>query len=162
MMPARMSASMLICLPGMASRVKRAATSATRSAPLVMTMNCTSVMIRKITAPTTKLPPHHELAEGPDHLAGIRLQQDQPGGGDIERQPVERRDQQQRREGSELRSRSEMYIETISTVTATVILTVSSSRAARSAAARSSCRPWRRCTRPEADRCSGSGFLRCR
>ena len=56
MMPARKSASMLICLPGMASKVNRAETSATRSAPLVITMNWTSVMIRKITAPTTKLP----------------------------------------------------------------------------------------------------------
>ena len=37
--PARRSASMLICLPGMASRVNRAATSATRSAPLATTRN---------------------------------------------------------------------------------------------------------------------------
>ena len=57
MTPARMSASMDICLPGMASRVKRAPTSATRSAPLAMTRNCTMVRIRKTTAPTTKLPP---------------------------------------------------------------------------------------------------------
>jgi hypothetical protein len=55
--PARMSASMLICFPGMASSVKRAATSATRSEPLAITRNCTSVMIKKITAPTTRLPP---------------------------------------------------------------------------------------------------------
>ena len=48
---------MAICLPGMASRVNRAATSATRSAPLVMTMNCTSTIIRKMTTPTTILPP---------------------------------------------------------------------------------------------------------
>ena len=57
MTPARMSASMDICLPGMASRVKRAPTSATRSAPLAMTMNWTMVRMRKTTAPTTKLPP---------------------------------------------------------------------------------------------------------
>ena len=56
MTPARMSPSMLICLPGMASSEKRAATSATRSDPFVITMNCTIVMIRKMTAPTTKLP----------------------------------------------------------------------------------------------------------
>ena len=55
--PARRSASMDICLPGIASRVKRAATSETRSAPFAMTTNCTIVMMRKITAPTTKLPP---------------------------------------------------------------------------------------------------------
>ncbi len=56
MWPARSSASIDICLPGMASSVKRAATSATRSAPLEITMNCTTVRIRKITAPTTRLP----------------------------------------------------------------------------------------------------------
>lgn len=57
MTPARMSASMDICLPGMASSVKRAPTSATRSAPLAMTRNCTMVRMTKTTAPTTKLPP---------------------------------------------------------------------------------------------------------
>ncbi len=56
MWPARSSASIAICLPGSASSVKRAATSATRSAPLEITMNCTSVRITKITAPTTRLP----------------------------------------------------------------------------------------------------------
>ena len=39
MTPARRSASIDICLPGMASRVKRAPTSATRSAPLAITRN---------------------------------------------------------------------------------------------------------------------------
>ena len=47
---------MAICLPGMASRVKRAATSATRSAPLVMTMNCTSTMMKKMMMPSTTFP----------------------------------------------------------------------------------------------------------
>ena len=47
---------MAICLPGMASRVKRAPTSATRPAPLVMTTNCTTVRITKITSPTTSEP----------------------------------------------------------------------------------------------------------
>ena len=55
--PERKSESMDICLPGIASRVKRAPTSATRSAPLAITRNCTSVMIRKTTRPTTRLPP---------------------------------------------------------------------------------------------------------
>jgi hypothetical protein len=54
--PARRSASMLICLPGIASSVKRAETSDTRSAPFAITMSCSSVMIRKITRPTTRLP----------------------------------------------------------------------------------------------------------
>ena len=56
-MPARRSASMLICLPGIASSVKRAPTSATRSDPLEITMNWTTVMIRNTTMPTTRLPP---------------------------------------------------------------------------------------------------------
>ncbi len=37
--PALKSASMVICLPGIASNAKRAATSAIRSAPFVITMN---------------------------------------------------------------------------------------------------------------------------
>ena len=41
----------------MASRVKRAATSATRPAPAVMTMNWTITRIRKTTRPTITLPP---------------------------------------------------------------------------------------------------------
>src|SRR5690606_18233203 len=58
---ARRSASMDICLPGMASSEKRAATSATRSAPLVMTTNCTMVRIRNTTRPTIRLPPTTKL-----------------------------------------------------------------------------------------------------
>ena len=57
MSPAFRSASMAICLPGMASRVKRAATSAMRPAPLVMTTNWMTTRIRKTTMPTTRLPP---------------------------------------------------------------------------------------------------------
>ena len=48
---------MLICLPGMASRVNRAATSLTRPAPLVMTTYWITTRIRKTTMPTTVLPP---------------------------------------------------------------------------------------------------------
>ena len=54
--PARRSASIDICLPGRASRVKRAATSDTRSAPLATTISWRRVMIRKITSPTTRFP----------------------------------------------------------------------------------------------------------
>ena len=43
---------MAICLPGMASSVKRAATSAMRPAPLVITMNCTIMRIEKMITPT--------------------------------------------------------------------------------------------------------------
>jgi hypothetical protein len=41
----------------MASRVNLAETSLIRSAPFVMTINWTTTSIRKITSPTTKLPP---------------------------------------------------------------------------------------------------------
>src|ERR1700761_5702542 len=54
--PAFRSASIAICLPGIASRVKRAATSATRPAPLVTTTNWITIRIRKTTSPTTTLP----------------------------------------------------------------------------------------------------------
>ncbi len=48
---------MAICLPGMASRVKRAPTSATRPAPLVMTTNLMTIRITKMMMPTTSEPP---------------------------------------------------------------------------------------------------------
>jgi hypothetical protein len=47
------SASIAICLPGMLSRVKRAATSATRWAPLVTTTYCTTIRMRNTIRPTT-------------------------------------------------------------------------------------------------------------
>ncbi|MNL51246.1 hypothetical protein D3C87_1743290 [compost metagenome] len=56
MRPAERSASMAICLPGMASRLKRAATSAIRPEPLVMTMKFTITRTMKITIPMMKLP----------------------------------------------------------------------------------------------------------
>ena len=55
--PAARSASMAICLPGMASRTNRAATSDTRVEPLVMTVKFTTSRIMKMTMPTTRLPP---------------------------------------------------------------------------------------------------------
>src|SRR5450830_2012327 len=60
-MPARKSLSIDICLPGMASSENRADTSDTRSEPLVMTMNCTTVKIKKIPSPTTRFPPTTKL-----------------------------------------------------------------------------------------------------
>lgn len=54
--PAERSASIAICLPGMASRVKRAATSAIRPEPLVMTTKFTMIRIVKTITPITKLP----------------------------------------------------------------------------------------------------------
>ena len=54
--PALRSASIAICLPGMASRVKRAPTSAMRVAPLVMTRKLTVIRITNTTIPITKSP----------------------------------------------------------------------------------------------------------
>jgi len=53
MSPALRSASMLICFPGMASRVNRAATSAMRVAPLVITTKLIRVSTVKTMIPTT-------------------------------------------------------------------------------------------------------------
>ncbi len=48
---------MAICLPGMASRVNRAPTSATRPAPLVMTTNWMTSRIANTIRPTISEPP---------------------------------------------------------------------------------------------------------
>ena len=48
---------MAICLPGIASRVKRADTSAMRSEPLVITTKLITTRIAKTMNPTAKLPP---------------------------------------------------------------------------------------------------------
>ena len=53
--PAFRSASTAICLPGIPSRVNRAATSLMRVAPLVITTNWIKTMIEKIISPTTIL-----------------------------------------------------------------------------------------------------------
>ncbi len=50
------SASIAICLPGIASSLNRAATSETLSAPFVMTMNCTRTRMKNTTKPTTMFP----------------------------------------------------------------------------------------------------------
>ncbi|MNN32727.1 hypothetical protein D3C81_1464580 [compost metagenome] len=55
--PAFRSASMAICLPGMASSMKRAPTSAIRPAPFVITMKLMITRIRNTARPTAKLPP---------------------------------------------------------------------------------------------------------
>ena len=48
---------MAICLPGMASRVKRAPTSAMRVAPLVITTKLMVSRMAKTMRPITKSPP---------------------------------------------------------------------------------------------------------
>ena len=55
--PVFKSASMAICLPGMASRVNLAVTSATRSEPLLITRNCIKIKMMKMIAPMIKSPP---------------------------------------------------------------------------------------------------------
>ncbi len=60
--PAERSASIAICLPGMASRVKRAPTSAMRDAPLVMTRKLTVIRMTNTTVPMTKSPPMTKFA----------------------------------------------------------------------------------------------------
>ena len=72
---------MLICLPGMASRVKRAATSAMRPAPLVMTTKLITTRIRKTISADDVVAADDETAEGLDDLAGglgalVAVQQD--------------------------------------------------------------------------------------
>ena len=57
MSPEFRSASIAICLPGMASRVNRAPTSATRPAPLVMTTNWMTSRIENTIRPTISDPP---------------------------------------------------------------------------------------------------------
>ncbi|ELA01193.1 hypothetical protein D769_00772 [Cupriavidus sp. HMR-1] len=55
--PAFRSASIAICLPGIASSMKRAPTSAIRPAPLVITMKLITTRMANTTIPTAKLPP---------------------------------------------------------------------------------------------------------
>ena len=55
--PVFKSASIAICLPGIASSVNLAVTSDTRSEPLLITTNCTITRIINIIIPITRLPP---------------------------------------------------------------------------------------------------------
>ncbi len=57
MWPAFRSASIAICLPGMASKVNRAATSLIRPPPLVMTTKLMMKMMMKMMIPTGSDPP---------------------------------------------------------------------------------------------------------
>ena len=76
---------MAICLPGIASSVKRAVTSAMRPAPFVTTMNCTTIRIVKMITPTksespaTKDPndamtfPATPIASSGDDASAVRI-----------------------------------------------------------------------------------------
>ena len=57
MAPVFRSASIAICLPGIASRVNLAVTSDTRSEPLLITMNWINIRIIKMITPMTRSPP---------------------------------------------------------------------------------------------------------
>ena len=61
MAPVFKSASIAICLPGMASSVNLAVTSATLSEPLLITTNCTIIKIMNTTIPMTRSPPPTKL-----------------------------------------------------------------------------------------------------
>ena len=105
--PAFRSASMAICLPGMASSVKRAPTSAMRSAPLVTTMKLMTTRIANTIRPTAKLPPIRKWPKASITLpgrarAGVAFQQHHAGGGHVERQAQQRGHQQHGREGREV------------------------------------------------------------
>jgi hypothetical protein len=86
---------MAICLPGMASRVKRAATSAMRPAPLVMTMKLMSTRIKKDDHADDIVALDDEVAECLDDVAGVAVEQNEAGGGDVERKPKQGDEQQQ-------------------------------------------------------------------
>ena len=102
-----MSASIAICLPGMASRVKRAPTSAIRVAPLVITMKLTMIRMAKTTRPMKKSPPMTNCEKPPmtwpaAFTPSLPCEQDDAGRRDVERQAQHRGEQQHRREGREL------------------------------------------------------------
>ena len=60
----------------MASRVKRAATSATRPAPFVITTNWMTTRMKKIDEADDEVAADHERAERVDDAAGVAVQQD--------------------------------------------------------------------------------------
>ena len=105
--PAERSASIAICLPGMASRLKRAATSAMRPEPLVTTMKFTTSRMAKTIRPTTTSPPIRKPPKACDHVAGglrplMAVGQDDAGGGDVQRQAQQGGEQQQLGKGGEV------------------------------------------------------------
>ena len=76
-----------------------------------MTTKFTITRIVNTMMPMTKLPRHHEVAEGLDDVAGgggafVAVGEDQAGRGEVEREPQHGRDQQHGREGGELERRA--------------------------------------------------------
>ena len=90
MLPARMSASMDICLPGMASSVKRADDFGDALRALGDDDELHDGDDQEDHEADDEVAADDELAEGLDDVAGIAVQQDQPGRADAERQPEQR------------------------------------------------------------------------
>ncbi len=104
--PADRSASIAICLPGIASRVKRAATSAIRLRALRDDHEIHDDQDREHDDPDDEVAPHHEVAEGLDDVAGRRrtlvaVAEDEARRGEVQGEPQHRGDEQQRREDGE-------------------------------------------------------------
>jgi hypothetical protein len=91
---------MAICLPGIASRVNRAPTSAFGT--LGDHDGLDHDQDEEDDRADDDAAADRDLAEGLDHLAGIALAEHEPRGGDIEAQPEQGRDQQDRREHREV------------------------------------------------------------
>ena len=70
MIPAFRSASIAICLPGNASRVKRAVTSAVRTAPWLTTMYWIAISAAKQNEADYVIPSNHELPKGLNNMSG--------------------------------------------------------------------------------------------
>ncbi len=70
---------MLICLPGMASKVKRAATSADSFGALGDHDELDHHQDQKDDEADDVVAPDHEVAESEDELPGVTLQEDETG-----------------------------------------------------------------------------------
>ena len=86
---------MAICFPGMASRVKRAVTSAVRTAPWLTTRYWMAIKCDEYDKADNVVAADHKLAECLNHspcrrCALVSVEQYAPGAGKIERQPHER------------------------------------------------------------------------
>ncbi len=107
MRPAFRSASIAICLPGIASKVKRALTSEMRPEPFVTTTKLMMVRMTNTTTPTAKLPPMTNSPKDWMTLArraraAVSVQQHDAGRGDVEGKAQQRRKQEHRRKYAEL------------------------------------------------------------
>src|SRR4051812_19995518 len=98
MWPARSSASIDICLPGIASSVKRAATFG----PLRYDDELDHRQDQEHDRADHEVTGDDEVAERMDHLTRVAAQQDEPGRRHLQRQAEQRGQQQQRRKRRDL------------------------------------------------------------